>query len=181
MSVLHGDVRFYNNVFVQPQVRAGLAEICRVASQPEWDDENLTAGTLSYNGYMSEEEWKSHFEGYVGEGAADTRDKYYMPLPVWSKNNVFFNGAKPCDLDINATVDTEHTVRVELREENGAYRVETNMMEYLPEAELITSQTLGMAFEPEQRFEQPDGEDIVFDMDYYGIKRGMKPVAGPFA
>ena len=181
MSVLHGDVRFYNNVFVQPQVRAGLAEICRVASQPEWDDENLTAGTLSYNGYMSEEEWKSHFEGYVGEGAADTRDKYYMPLPVWSKNNVFFNGAKPCDLDINATVDTEHTVQIELREENGEYRVETNMMEYLPEAELITSQTLGMAFEPEQRFEQPDGEDIVFDMDYYGIKRGMKPVAGPFA
>ena len=44
-----------------------------------------------------------------------------------------------------------------------------------------SSQTLGMAFEHEQRFEQPDGEDIVFDMDYYGIKRGMKPVAGPFA
>ena len=54
------------------------------------EEEVLAAGTLCYNGYMSEEEWKTHFEGYVGE-------------------------------------------------------------------------------------------DIVFDTDYYGKKRGMKPVAGPFA
>lgn len=181
MSVLHGDVRFYNNVFVQPKVREGLARICSASIQPEWDDENLTAGTLSYNGYMSEEEWKSYFEGYVGEGAEDTRDKYYMPLPVWSKNNVFFNGAKPCDLDVNPTVDTEHTVHVELLEEDGTYRVETDLMQYLPRAELITSETLGLAFEPEERFEQPDGEDIIFDVDYYGNKRGETPVAGPFA
>jgi hypothetical protein len=38
-----------------------------------------------------------------------------------------------------------------------------------------------MAFEPEQRFEQPDGSDIVFDEDILGEKRTIKTVAGPFA
>jgi hypothetical protein len=45
---------------------------------------------------------------------------------------------------------------------------------------MITSDTLGMAFEPEQRFEGPDGEDIVFDTDFYGKTRPEEPVAGPF-
>ena len=30
-------------------------------------------------------------------------------------------------------------------------------------------------------YEQPDGENIIFDVDYYGNKRGETPVAGPFA
>jgi hypothetical protein len=53
-------------------------------------------------------------------------------------------------------------------------------MQYLPEASIITSDTLGEAFEPEERFEAPDGSDIVFDTDYYGNKRGDVTVAGPF-
>ena len=55
------------------------------------------------------------------------------------------------------------------------------MDEYLPKCRIITSDTLGMAFEPEERFENPDGSDIIFDADYYGNKRGELPVAGPFA
>lgn len=44
----------------------------------------------------------------------------------------------------------------------------------------ITSDTLGFAFEPEQRFETPEGEGIVFDRDFYGRKRPQNPVPGPF-
>ena len=181
MSILHGDVRFYNNVFVQPKVRQGLIDICAGCQDGEWDDENLIAGTHSFNGYMSEEEWKSHFEGYCGEGAAESRDKYYMPLPVWSKDNVFFNGAKPCDLDVNPTVDTEHEITVELKVVEGEYKVITNMMDYLPKGEIITSDTLVEAFEPEERFEEPNGDDIILDTDFYGNKRSNNPVVGPFA
>ena len=39
----------------------------------------------------------------------------------------------------------------------------------------------GEAFEPEERFEAPDGSDIIFDTDYFGKKRKEKTVAGPFA
>ena len=181
MSILHGDVRFYNNVFVQPRVRQGMLDICKGDADGEWDDGNLIAGTLSYSGYMTEAEWKSHFEGYCGEGSTDTRDKYYMPLPVWTGGNVFFNGAKPCDIEEDYTVDTEHEVNIELMAENGEYRVVTNLMDYLPAAKMICTDTLGMAFEPEQRFEGPDGEDIIFDTDFYGNLRPDAPVAGPFA
>ena len=44
---------------------------------------------------------------------------------------------------------------------------------------MISSDTLGMAFEPEQRFETPDGKEIVFDTDYFGNARGKVLAAGP--
>ncbi|MCR5251834.1 MAG: right-handed parallel beta-helix repeat-containing protein [Lachnospiraceae bacterium] len=180
MTVLHGDVRFYNNVFVQPKLRQGLIDICEPMKDDEWDSFNLQAGTLVFNGYMTEETWKSHFEGYCGEGAAGTRDRYYMPLPVWTGGNAYFNGAQPCDIEKDAFVDTEHEVSVSLREENGEYRLVTDLAAYLPEASLICSDTLGEAFEPEERFENPDGSDIVFDTDLYGKKRS-RVTAGPVA
>jgi len=181
MSILHGDVRFYNNVFVQRPVRQGMIELCAHFTDHEWDDFNLTVGTVPFSGYMTEETWKSYFEGYCGEGGGNTRDKYYMPLPVWTGGNVYFNGARPCDIEADATVDTEHSVMLELQEENGIYRVVTNLLDYLPEAKTICSDTLGMAFEPEERFESPDGANIVFDTDYHGARRPEKPVAGPFS
>ena len=181
MSILHGDVRFYNNVFVQQSVREKMAEMVADYRDNEWEDENLTAGTLTYSGYMNEETWKSCFDGYCGEGCPQNRDRYYMPLPVWTGGNVYFNGAQPADIEEDFTLDKEHHITLELKEEAGQYRLETNLMEYLPEARLITSDTLGMAFEPEQRFETPDGEDIIFDTDFYGNSRMNNLVAGPFA
>lgn len=181
MSILHGDVRFYNNVFVQQPVREKMVEMVADYKDNEWEDENLTAGTLTYSGYMTEEQWKACFEGYCGEGAPQNRDRYYMPLPVWTGGNVFFNGAKPADIEEDFTLDTEHHITLELKEENGQYRLETNLMDYLPEANLITSDTLGMAFEPEERFETPEGEDILFDTDFYGSSRMNHLVAGPFS
>ena len=181
MSILHGDVRFYNNVFVQQSVREKMAEMVADYRDNEWEDENLTAGTLTYSGYMNEETWKSCFDGYCGEGCPQNRDRYYMPLPVWTGGNVYFNGAQPADIEEDFTLDKEHHITLELKEEAGQYRLETNLMDYLPEAKLITSDTLGMAFEPEQRFETPDGEDIIFDTDFYGNSRMNNLVAGPFA
>ena len=39
----------------------------------------------------------------------------------------------------------------------------------------------GYAFEPEQRFENPDGTSIVFNEDYFGEHRGISTIPGPFA
>ena len=183
MSILHGDVRFYNNVFVQQPVREQLQEICK--PQPgdpmEWDDNNLVCGTLTYSGYMTQEQWESCFEGYCGEGCGVNRDRYYMPLPVWMGGNVYFNGAQPADIDTDAVVDTQHHITLELKQEDGVYHLDTNLADYLPTCQMIDSNTLGLAFEPEERFETPEGEDIVFDTDFYGNKRGVSPVPGPFA
>lgn len=182
MSILHGDVRFYNNVFVQQPVREKLAEICAPlpGDTMEWDDNNLVCGTVPYTGYMTQEQWEHCFDGYCGEGCPVNRDRYYMPLPVWTGGNVYFNGAKPADIERDATVDTQHHITLELKQEDGIYRLETNMMEYLPTCATITSDTLGLAFEPEERFETPEGETIVFDTDFYGNTRSASPVPGPF-
>ena len=181
MSILHGDVKFYNNIFVQQKVRQGMIDICEEDRDGEWDDGNLNVGTLSYNGYMTEEQWKKHFEGYCGEGSSDTRDKYYMPLPVWTGGNVYFNGAKPCDIEEDYTVDNEHEVELKLVEKDGVYTVESELYKYLPKCNIISSDTLGIAFEPEERYEAPDGSDIILDTDINGNKRIDNPVAGPFA
>ena len=46
---------------------------------------------------------------------------------------------------------------------------------------MVTSDILGYAFEPEQRFEDPDGTAIIFDTDYLGEHRPVEPIPGPFA
>ena len=61
--------------------------------------------------------------------------------------------------------------------------MDTNVFEYLKDFRdgIITSDLLGKAFEPEQRFENPDGTGIVFDCDYFGDHRGTDAMPGPFA
>lgn len=181
MTILHGDMRFYNNVFVQQEVPAFLKEVEETVTVKVWDDFNTTAGTKPYDDYQTYEEWEKEFDGYCGMGSAPS-DRYYIPLPVWTGGNRYYNGAKPCAKEKDYTVDTEHAIRLELKEEEGGWKLYTNLGEFLPagEEKLITTETLGMAFEPEQRYENPDGSDIVFDEDYFGAKKAHV-TAGPFA
>ena len=181
MTVLHGDVRFYNNVFVQQEVRQGLEDLCAPQRDDEWDSFNLTAGTIPYSGYMKEDTWKHCFDGYCGEGADKPRDRYYMPLPVWTGGNAYFNGAQPCDIEEGAYVDTEHKVTYSLEEKDGQLCLVSDYMSYLPKVSGVDTATLGEAFEPEEAFENPDGSAIVFDVDYNGRKRLDNIFAGPFA
>ena len=79
-------------------------------------------------------------------------------------------------------MDTEHEVRVDLTFENGKPALSTNLYEYLGDffAGMVDSDLLGCAFEPEERFENPDGTGIVFDRDYFGEHRGVRILPGPF-
>ena len=181
MTILHGDMRFYNNIFIQKEIRPALQKMTDTMSNNEWTDGNLIAGTVPYEGYPSFEEYAQQFEGYCGMGAVRT-DRYYNPLPVWAEGNVYYNGAKPMSKE-NAIVDEEHQITISLEEEDGNYHLKTNLYEYLPKMKnrVITTDILGMAFEPEQKFENPDGTPIVMDMDYHGKAWGKNSGAGPFA
>ena len=116
-------------------------------------------------------------------GLREDRNKYYTKLPVYTGGNVYFNGAKPCDKEVNYREDTEHEIYIKLVERNGQVLLDTNLYEFLPEFEtgMVSTELLGEAFEPEERFENPDGSEIVFDRDYFGDPRGVNPLAGPFA
>ncbi len=183
MTILHGDMRFYNNIFIQKPVRPGMANIEKITreSGTEWADNNTTAGTCPYDGYQTWEEYEKEFEGYCGMGS-DPSDRYYIPLPVWTDGNVFFNGAKPCDKEKNYAVASEE-IHLELVEEEGCYHLDTDLYAHMPETHCrpVSTASMGMAFEPEQAFENPDGTPILVNEDILGEKRGIRPLPGPFA
>ena len=70
-----------------------------------------------------------------------------------------------------------------LEEKDGKCVLKTNVYEFLKDFRdgIVTSDILGCAFEPEQRFENPDGSEIIFDSDYFGGHRGLDTLPGPFA
>ena len=107
-----------------------------------------------------------------------------MPLPVWTGGNVFLSGAKPCDREKNFATDQATLVSVGMREESGKWYLDTNVFEALQKLDLkdtmISTDILGKAFEPEERFENPDGSAIVFDTDFFGEHRRQSPMPGPF-
>ena len=72
---------------------------------------------------------------------------------------------------------------VKLLEKDGNYILDTNVYEILGKykTSMINSDILGEAFEPEERFENPDGSTIVFNRDYFGNERGLTVIPGPFA
>ncbi len=181
MTILHGDARFYNNIFVQMPVRSIYTEYAKKMNLegPGWLNE--ICGTKPYDGYPKEEEYLARFtaENY---NIREERDKYYDHLPVYSGGNVYFNGAQPYDGEEDFVLDTEHKVELKLVCGDDGCRLVTDLYEYLPQKtwQTISTQTLGMAFEPEERFENPDGTEIIFDTDYFGQHRGIHPVCGPF-
>ena len=169
MTFLHGDMRFVNNIFVQKDVHPYLLEREKESANSIWDDGNMEVGLGKYAGYPDRAEWEKQFEGYCGMGAGHG-DRYYSHLPVTSFGNIFFNGAEPWEKERDSIVDTEHRVALELVEKDGKTVLSTNIDGYLPDdlCRLVDTGALGEAFEPEQRFEDPDGNDIVFDVDYFG-------------
>ncbi len=183
MTFLHGDDRFYNNIFIQKPVRPVMKMLMDTMSgdRNAWDDCNVMAGTFRFDGYMTFEEWDREFEGYCGMGSPAS-DRYYIPLPVWAEGNIYCNGARPWEKEKGAVVDTEHEITIRLEEHSDGWHLFTNLADAVTQdaPHMIDTDTLGMAFEPEQRFEDPDGSPITFDTDYFGNRRETV-TAGPFA
>lgn len=183
MTILHGDARFYNNIFVQKKIRPDYAEYARKNGMSDsLGCYQFLCGTKPYDGYPTFEKYCEFFRNYSGQDNVN-RDPFYDHLPVWTGGNIYFNGAQPCDTETDAVVDTEHKVILSLEKKGSSVVLKTNLYDFMKPAgrELINTKKLGMAFEPEQKFENPDGTPIDFDTDYSGLRREDNPPAGPFA
>ena len=108
---------------------------------------------------------------------------HFGHLPVWIDGNAYLNGANVSKHDSHTLVNKRSKVKVELTEDQGEYRLQTNLYKVLKDftGGIVSSDTLGKAFEPEERFENPDGSDLILDRDYLGDHRSVHPVPGPFA
>ena len=134
--------------------------------------------------YPTYEEWIRQFDMDTDTpDMAKLEPAHFGHLPVWVKGNVYFNGARACKKEAQNLVDAEHEVKVEVEMREGRPVLSTNLYEFLDgfTVDMINSDILGEAFEPEERFENPDGTPITFDRDYFGSHRGTQILPGPFA
>ncbi len=178
MTILHGDNRFYNNVFVQN----GFDEdFLKISAENGWE-RITTTGTEPFSDYPTHDEFMSWYFIKGDTGDKEDRNKYYRHLPVYTGGNVFCNGAKPSAKEVNYR-EIKEQVYVNLVEKDGKYSLDTNLYELMPQfaTGIISTAVLGEAFEPEQKFENPDGSPIVFKLDYFDEERGVNPLPGPFA
>ncbi|MDO4977060.1 MAG: right-handed parallel beta-helix repeat-containing protein, partial [Eubacteriales bacterium] len=171
MTILHGDMRFYNNLFIQQPIRPDLE---RFAEEKSNGEIQYVCGTVPYEAYPTYEEYARRFEDIKPMDSKD-RDRFYDHLPVYYEGNIYFNGAKPCSKEMDAVVDKEHEITFSIEKTEGEANVVSNVFDLIQsmDCKMITSENLGYAFEPEQRFEAPDGKEIVCDIDYNGAKKTM--------
>ena len=75
------------------------------------------------------------------------------------QGNVYFNGAKAWKHEEGGLVDNEHQVYVNLETKDGRPVLSTNVYDFLEgfTGQMVNTQVLGMAFEPEEYYENPDG------------------------
>ena len=180
MTILHGDNRFYNNIFIQnwPVEKAEEKEDMGFKMA-----DNQVVGTEVFDEYPTYEEWIANFDMDQQANMMKLASYHFSHLPVWANGNAYFNGAKAWKKEQSNLIDTENHVKVELVEEDNKLFLKTNVYELLGNFRdgIINSDILGYAFEPEQRFENPDGTAILFNEDYLGSHRGTATIPGPFA
>ena len=180
MTILHGDNRFYNNIFIQnwPVEKAEEKEDMGFKMA-----DNQVVGTEVFDEYPTYEEWIANFDMDQQANMMKLASYHFSHLPVWANGNAYFNGAKAWKKEQSNLIDTENHVKVELVEEDNKLFLKTNVYELLGDFRdgIINSDILGYAFEPEQRFENPDGTAILFNEDYLGSHRGTATIPGPFA
>jgi len=176
MTILHGDDRIYNNIFVQ---KYPVQDPSLTPQQSDY----MVVGTAPFDIFPTYEEWVKPFEAEGDPDMGALAESHFGHLPVWVEGNAYFNGASICKHESKYLNDTKSEVDINLECVDGAPVIKTNLYELLGDFKdaVITSDTLGKAFEPEQRFENPDGTSITFDQDYFGDHRGVKTIPGPFA
>ena len=181
MTILHGDDRFYNNVFIQ---NWKIPDDYMEGWDPKREANNFEVGTHVWNEYPLYEDWIEQFD--IGKRRPDMgklASAHFGHLPVWINGNAYFAGAGSFDKEKEKFVDDKNPAKVELVCEEGKYRLKTDIFDRLSEfkVHMIDTATLGKAFEPEEQYENPDGTPITFDEDYFGDKRGLRFIPGPFA
>ena len=182
MTILHGDDRFYNNIFVQNWPAAPMT--IPHDSDDGQDQENREVGTHVLNGYPTYEEWIGQFDmDTETPDMGKLAPAHKGHLPVWCQGNVYLNGAQAWEHEQAGLVDSSHPITVEVEERDGRPVLNTNVYQVIDQfrCSMVNTQVLGKAFEPEESYENPDGTPITFDRDYLGNHRGAGVLPGPFA
>ena len=175
MTILHGDDRVYNNIMIQQY------PIEHPERTPE-HNEHEQVGTAPFDIFPSYDEWIAPFRSEEGKNMGAMATHHFGHLPVWVGGNAYFNGATVGKHE-HTGFKCDEKAEISLEEKDGRWILKTNVYDLLGDFRdgIITTETLGKAFEPEQPFEHPDGTPIIFNSDFFGAHRGAAALPGPFA
>ena len=161
MSILHGDDRYYNNIFASNNTHASPT---------------IFTGTNAYNKHpLATDYW------YKGKSP---KDFAAHKLPVYIGSNVYYNLSKSFNRETDALVKSGYDPELKLEESLGGYIFTINLSNDFnsnPKV-LVNSALLGAAFQSEAAFENPNGTPMTISTDFYNTPWENKtPVAGPLA
>ena len=176
MTILHGDDRIYNNIFVQ---QYPITDATKTAADADYQ----AAGTAPFDIFPTYEEWYKPFAPDTDPDMGGLAEAHFGHLPVWVDGNVYLNGANIYKNEKHKLEDKDFNPEIAVVEKDGKYYLSGKLKAALKDFtdEMISTESLGLAFEPEQAFENPDGTPIIFDKDYFGNHRPITPAPGPFA
>ena len=100
--------------------------------------------------------------------------------PMFADGNIYFGSAQPLDTEKTDLIFRQETTPSILDEGDAVYLLFQMKNGETQSRKQITTQRLGHAKLPKQKFEQPDGSPITIDVDYLGKHRPANPAPGPF-
>ena len=176
MTILHGDDRIYNNIFVQ---QYPITDATKTAADADYQ----AVGTAPFDIFPTYEEWRKPFEPDTDPDMGGLAEAHFGHLPVWVDGNVYLNGAPIYKNEKNKLEDKSFNPAISVVEKDVKYYLSGKLKDAIKDftGNMISTESLGLAFEPEQAFENPDGTPIIFDRDYFGNHRAVAPAPGPFA
>lgn len=163
--VYSGDDRLYNNIFV------GIKEI------PE---EVSYSGTAGYNNCTAS--YEEYHDIIVNAGNGDHEKFNSIEQPVYIDGNIYLNGSKAFRAEANKYLSPSFNPNIKIVEEGNEVYLELDVKEEILKVytRIHSTDTLGTVRIVDAIFDDPDGNPIVLDKDYFGVKRDELPTAGPF-
>jgi len=103
-------------------------------------------------------------------------------LPMFVNGNVYLNDARKFEQEKNfLELNINPNIQIEEKEDGIYLSMNIDKSVTRMKNELVSTELLGEAIIPKQKFENPDGTEITIDTDYSGKKRNTgKPSPGPF-
>jgi hypothetical protein len=178
MTVLGGDDRWFNNIFVNGCASAdGVAsQTLDVGDKTEEDDAfHDVTGLSAYNSFpLAFEEWGK--PAGVGGYAA-------VELPVHIDHNVYGAETEPFAKEPNGKALGKWQPKLEIEHNDDQVFLHLEVSSELAAtwAPRVATAILGEAFQPEAVYENPDGTPLCIAADYHGAPRKDEVTPGPFA
>ena len=172
MTILGGDDRWFNNLFVTP---------CDAQTALTVEDENAdldqASNADSPYGLACYDEWPRPHDDWIPSGGVPNYAK--ARLPVWRSGNVFMMGAYPGkNEDDSLQLSGKITWRMTKRD--ATIRLEVSGLEHLTQIDSLHADCLGLAFQAECPFEDPQQGILTWRTDITGNTRNAQTRSGPF-